>query len=300
MKEDVKKETPWRNESFDRFLQYCESERNFSDETIRAYEKDLDQFGEYCWTIGEQDYLDDLDQSALERYLAWLRKNELADSTIERRISTLRAFYKFLVRKELREDNPASDMSFRERGRKLPTVWSEQEIEEFLDVVDGPRDRALFELLYSTGVRVSELTALNWGDYSIEEQSIRVLGKGDTERIVPVGPPAARALEAYRREIPDGPEDPMFLNSRGERLTSRGVRYLVNKYQKTCSVSKPLSPHVFRHSCATHMLNRGANLKTVQALLGHTSLSTTQVYTHVSTDQLQKVYDRAHPRAHRQ
>lgn len=292
-------EKPWRNESFERFLQYCESERNFSEQTLRAYGKDLDQLGEYTWTTGSQTPLDELEEASLERYLAWLRRNELADSTIERRIATLRAFYQFLVRKDLRADNPASEISFRDRGRELPTVWSEEEIEAFLEVLDTPRDSALFEVLYSTGVRVSELTALDWGDYSEGERTLRVLGKGDKERVVPVGPPAADALGTYRVTTPDEPDDPMFVNLRGDRLTARGVRYLVDKYRKECRVSKPLSPHVFRHSCATHMLNRGANLKTVQALLGHTSLSTTQVYTHVSTDQLQKVYDDAHPRAHR-
>jgi integrase/recombinase XerD len=290
--------TPWRGDLLARFLQYCRAERDFSDETIRAYENDLDQLGEYSWTVGEQTTLDDLNEEHLERYLAWLRKQELSESTTERHMASIRAFFQFLVKKELRSDNPASNLSFKARGRKLPTVWSEQEIESFLDQLEAPRNRAIFELLYSTGMRVSELTNLNWEDYSQSERLVKIEGKGGKMRSAPVGPTAARALAQYRTTVSDDPDEPMFRNSRGDRLTARGVRYLVDKYKSECPVSKPLSPHVFRHSCATHMLNRGANLKTVQALLGHESLSTTQVYTHVSTDQLKKVYDSAHPRAY--
>lgn len=289
--------TPWRNEAFERFLQYCRNERNFSDRTIEAYENDLDRLGEYCWTVGKQKELDDLETDQLERYLAWLRKQELAESTVERHLASLRSFYEFLVNRDRRADNPASDLTFRDRGRKLPTVWSESEIEEFLDLLEGRRDRALFELLYSTGMRVSELTSLDWGDYSPSEHAVRVRGKGGKERVAPVGPQAAQCLNEYRGTTVDEPDAPIFTNNRGDRLTARGVRYLVDKYQAECPVAKPLSPHVFRHSCATHMLNRGAGLKMVQALLGHESLSTTQVYTHVSTDQLKEVYDEAHPRA---
>lgn len=291
-------EAPWRGDSYERFLQYCRNERDFSERTIRAYGKDLDRLGEFTWTTGGQDPIDELNEEDLQRYLAWLRKQELAQSTIERHIASLRAFYKFLVDREIRDDNPSADLSFRDRGRSLPTVWSEGEIESFLDELEGRRDRALFELLYSTGMRVSELTSLDWRDYSVGDRTVQVTGKGGKERLVPVGPTAAKCLREYRNTVEDDPESPMFRNSRSDRLTSRGVRYLVDKYQKQCPVSKPLSPHVFRHSCATHMLNRGADLKTVQALLGHESLSTTQVYTHVSTDQLKKVYDQAHPRAY--
>jgi site-specific recombinase XerD len=298
LSEPKEDESPWRGDSFDRFLQYCRAERDFSDQTIRAYENDLDRLGEYSWTVGEQSVVSDLNEEVLERYLAWLRKQELSESTIERHIASIRAFFQFLVKKEIRSDNPASNIAFSSRGRTLPTVWSEQEIESFLDQLEAPRNRAIFELLYSTGMRVSELTNLNWKDYSRSERIVRIEGKGGKMRSAPVGPTAARALAEYRSEVNDDPDEPIFRNSRGDRLTARGVRYLVDKFKTDCPVSKPLSPHVFRHSCATHMLNRGANLKTVQVLLGHESLSTTQVYTHVSTDQLKKVYDRSHPRAY--
>lgn len=289
--------TPWRNDSYRRFLQYCRSEKNFSEETLRAYKNDLDRLGEFCWTTGSQVELDRIDENQLEQYLAWLRKQELAESTVERHIASLRTFYSFLVDRKLRDDNPAAELSFQDRGRSLPTVWSEKEIERFLDELETPRDRAIFELLYSTGMRVSELVNLDWNDYSPSERTVTVLGKGGKERLTPVGPEAAKKLALYRDKVDDREDSPIFVNQNGDRLTTRGVRYLVDKYQKQCPVSKSLSPHVFRHSCATHMLNRGASLKTVQALLGHRSLSTTQVYTHVSTDQLKEVYDSSHPRA---
>ncbi len=288
---------PWRGESFERFLRYCRTERNFSDETVRAYEADLDRLGEYSWTVGKKITVDQYGEEQLQRYLAWMRQRELSENTLERHMASIRAFFEFLIKKEIRSDNPASELAFNSRGRDLPTVWNEQEIEAFLKVLEGTRDPAIFELLYSTGMRVSELTGLNWEDYSPSEQLVTIRGKGGKIRPVPVGPAAARAVERYRGTTVDKPEEPIFLNNRGNRLTPRGIRYLVDKYKAECPVSKPLSPHVFRHSCATHMLNRGANLKTVQVLLGHESLSTTQVYTHVSTDRLKEVYDTAHPRA---
>lgn len=295
-------EAPWHTEGVRRFFQYCRFEREYSDQTLRSYRQDLDHLGEFIHTVEGEDQLEELSEAELGEYLAWLRQLELADSTIERRVATLRSFYGFLVKRELRDDNPASELSFRDRRRTLPTVWSEKEITSFIELPDtskrtGKRDRALFEVLYSTGARVSEVSSLNWGDYDSSRGEIKLQGKGGKQRLVPIGPPAARALRDYRNTVPSGPEDPMFTNQRNERLTNRGIRYIVDKYQNRSSVAKPISPHVFRHSCATHMLNRGAGLRTVQELLGHSSISTTQVYTHVSTDQLKQVYDRSHPRA---
>lgn len=289
---------PWRGNGFERFLEYCRAEKNYSDQTLRAYSNDLDNLGEFCWEREMEISLHKVDEGILERYLAHLRTMQLSDSTVERHVSSISAFFQFLVNKEIRQNNPSSNMSFKNRSRKLPTVWSESEIEQFLDTLDKPRDNALFELLYSTGMRVSELTSLNWSDYSPSDRTVTVLGKGGKERIAPVGPESANKLKKYRSESNDEPDLPIFKNRFGERLTTRGVRYLVDKYKAECDVTKSLSPHVFRHSCATHMLNRGASLKTVQALLGHESLSTTQVYTHVSTSQLKKVYDQSHPRAY--
>ncbi len=295
---------PWQTEAYGRFIQYCRHERDFSDETVRAYRADLAQLGQFMLTLELGEELEELDEGALKQYLAWLREQGLASSTVERKVATIRAFYNFLVKRQLREDNPAADLAFRDRRRRLPTVWSENEIEKFLELPDtstrlGLRDRALFEVLYSTGARVSEAVGLDWGDYSRDNKQLKLMGKGGDQRVVPLGPPAFQTLEKYRGQVNSEVEEPMFKNSRGERITTRGVRYLVDKYSAQSSVSKSISPHVFRHSCATHMLNRGASLRVVQELLGHTNISTTQVYTHVSTDQLKRVYDETHPRAHR-
>lgn len=286
----------------EKFLQYCRFERDFSDSTIRAYEKDLQFLEEFVKTLEPEAELASLDRETLHQYLVWLREQELADSTIERRLATIKAFYKFLVKREYREDNPAGELSFRDTRRNLPTVWSEKEIQQFIELPDetedsGLRDRALLEVLYSTGARVSEVSDLDWKDYESTREQLKVVGKGGQKRLVPLGPPAREALEAYRGTVQSEDESPLFQNNRGGRLTSRGIRYLIDKYQAQCEVPKTISPHVFRHSCATHMLNRGASLRAVQELLGHTTISTTQVYTHVSTDKLKEIYDDAHPRA---
>lgn len=294
----------WRSEAVDRFLQYCRSERSFSDQTLRAYESDLEELVEYLRAVDGSTDLLAVDEDSLRGYLSWLRRRDLADSTVERRVSTVRSFFRFVSGRGMREDNPAADLNFSKRGRTLPTVWSESEIQSFLELPDttsrsGKRDRALFELLYSTGMRVSELTALDWGDVELDERRVRIERKGGDEAVVPIGAPAARALRSYRDAVSAEPDEPVFRNQKGGRLSARGVRYVVDRYRARSGVSKPITPHVFRHSCATHMLNRGADLKTVQALLGHASISTTQIYTHVSTDRLKRVYDEAHPRAHR-
>lgn len=296
--------TSWRSEAVDRFLQYCRSERSFSDQTIRAYESDLEELVEYLRAVDQSTDLLAVEEQALRGYLSWLRRRDLADSTVERRVSTVRSFFRFVSGRGMREGNPAADLNFSKRGRTLPTVWSESEIQSFLELPDttsrsGKRDRALFELLYSTGMRVSELTALDWGDVELDERRVRIERKGGDEAVVPIGAPAARALRSYRDAVSTEPDEPVFRNQKGGRLSARGVRYVVDRYRARSGVSKPITPHVFRHSCATHMLNRGADLKTVQALLGHASISITQIYTHVSTDRLKRVYDEAHPRAHR-
>jgi len=297
------KQTEQATDTLEKFLQYARHERDFSEQTVRAYQADLRQLQHYCRTIGVDHPLEQLETEHVEQYLAWLRQSERTDSTIERKLSTLRSFYGFLKKREIRSDHPASDLNFQNRHRHLPTVWSEKEIQQFLEEPDptseiGVRDRALFEVFYSTGARVSEVVGLNWQDYSRERTELTVLGKGKKPRSVPLGPPAVEALEEWRAQSRDAPERPIFTNQRGNRITTRGIRYLVDKYHSIVAVDKPISPHVFRHSCATHMLNRGASLPIVQEFLGHSSISTTQVYTHVSTDRVKQVYDRSHPRAY--
>jgi integrase/recombinase XerC len=289
-------------EALERFMQYARHDREFSDHTVEAYAADIHQLREYLETVGVDRPLVELSRDHLKQYLGWLRRQELSDSTVERKVSSVRSFYAFLLKREIRSDNPASDLSYRDTSRTLPTVWSEDEIEQFIEAPNDergevPRDRALFELMYSTGARVGEVAFLDWSDVSWDREELTVTGKGDKQRQVPLGPPAVNYLKRYYEARNPEPEDPVFVNSRGDRLTTRGIRYLVDKYQPHVPVSKPISPHVFRHSCATHMLNRGAPLPLVQKLLGHASISTTEIYTHVSTDQLKQTYDRAHPKA---
>ncbi|MFB6356036.1 MAG: site-specific tyrosine recombinase/integron integrase [bacterium] len=287
------------------FLQYARHEREFSEDTIEAYQRDLHGFQEFLRTFDRSKPFSEVTEDDLRQYLSWLRKRELSDRTVERKLASLRTFYKFLHSREYIDNNPSADVSFSSKEETLPTVWNEQEIQQFIklpnsDDSTGVRDRALFEVLYSTGARVSEIGRANWADYRPDRSSLRVTGKGDKQRLAPVGSSARESLKEYRSKRSPDPEDPLFVNSRGKRLTTRGIRYIIDKYQAKCDVNKPISPHVFRHSCATHMLNRGADLPVVQELLGHSTISTTQVYTHVSTDRLKQVYDEAHPRAYRQ
>jgi len=303
MKVEQQSDAPWWSDGLDRFVQYVRHEREHSEETMRAYLGDLNQLGQYIHTVHREIALDSLESDHIKQYLVWLRNRECSDSTIERKLASVRSFFQFLVKRDLRQDNPASDLQFRDRSRSLPTVWTEQEIQTFLERPDtstkvGLRDRALFEVMYSSGARVSEVIGLNWQNYSRDRGEIVVEGKGNKQRTAPLGPFAVNALEEHRARESSSEDEPIFRNQRGNRLTSRGVRYLVDTYQEKVPVSKPISPHVFRHSCATHMLNRGAPLPLVQTLLGHSSISTTQVYTHVSTDQLKQAYDKAHPRAY--
>ncbi len=292
------------------FLDYCRYERDFSPRTLTAYEQDLQLFEEFLTTFDPQSDLLEVDQTMVHQFILWQRSRQLARSTIERRLASLKSFYRFIVKRELSDNHPLTDIKFTNKSRNLPTVWSEREIVKFIELPDltaffGQRDRALFELLYSTGARVSEASQLDWKDYQSSRPTLQIIGKGGRRRVVPLGPPAVRSLDDYRRGWNSfyrsvEPEDPLFINNRRDRLSPRGIRYLVDKYQAISTVPKQISPHVFRHSCATHMLNRGADLRTVQELLGHTTISTTQIYTHLSTDRLKQVYDSSHPRAYKQ
>lgn len=289
-------------EVVDDFLTYCREDRDYSEETVRSYRRDLTSLLQFLDLYELNDNPEDLSRDRILQFADWLRQQELAESTLDRRYACLRSFYQHLQRKGIRDDNPAEDLRLESRGERLPTVWSENELQKLLELPDrsteaGRRDKALLELMYSTGVRVSEVASSNWENLGPDGDRLTVMGKGDRRRVVPIGPPAREALEEYRRDRVPDPEDPLFVNSRGDRLTTRGIRYVVDQYARESSVDKNLSPHVFRHSCATHMLNRGASLRMVQEMLGHETISTTQIYTHVSTDRLSAVYDQAHPRA---
>jgi integrase/recombinase XerC len=243
-----------------------------------------------------------VDRWTLRKYLSSLhRKNK--KSSIARKISTLRTFFKYLVREELVTANPAKSVSTPKREKPLPSTLT---VDEAFRLVESPseeegqqaRDRAILELLYSSGIRVSELVGLNLGQLDLELGIVKVMGKGRKERIVPVGSKAIEAVNAYLEErgTVNG-EDALFINSRGGRLTARSVGRLVKTYTKRSGIFRKISPHSLRHTFATHLLDSGADIREIQEMLGHASLSTTQRYTHLTMGKLMEVYDKAHPRS---
>lgn len=292
------------------FLDYLEIEKNCSGNTLKSYENDLKKFEKFLKRetssrVGLEK--GEIDRFLIRKYLAYLRDLGLKKKTISRKLSTLRSFFRFLIREGKIRDNPALLISAPRQEQRLPSFLSLPEINELISLPNekellGLRDKAILEILYGSGLRVSELVGLNLSDIDLLLESLMVLGKGRKERIVPIGSFAQRALRSYleRRSqlIMAGREEKaLFLNNRGRRLTPRGVEFILNKYIYRLSVVKGVSPHTLRHTFATHLLNGGADLRAVQELLGHKLLSTTQIYTHVTTERLKAVYDKAHPRA---
>jgi integrase/recombinase XerC len=293
----------------DAFLRAARAERDLSPHTLDAYAADLRQFRE--WT--SRSAIDDLravDRKILRAYVAWLGARGYARRTIARKASAVRSMFSWAVVHELIESNPAADLPTPKLGRVLPRVLKASEAAELCDLParDDPvgiRDRAVFELLYGSGLRVAELCGLDLDDVDLGRANLRVTGKGRKERIVPIGAPAARALRTYlgggRRDLlarsPVPPEPAaVFLNRRGARLKPRSVRAALEGYLRA-EGRRTVGPHALRHSFATHLLDGGADLRAVQELLGHESLATTQIYTHISTERLRAVYDESHPRA---
>lgn len=290
------------------FLKYLRYERNMSPETIRAYEKDLHQFLRFfSRDDGSQLNPAKFDALQLREYLSYLKDKNYQKTTVVRKLATIRSFYKCLLRKGIVSTNPLADIPTPKVEKKVPHFLSTDEVETLLNAPQGNsfqsvRDRAILETLYSTGLRVSELTALNVSDLDMSSEVIKARGKGDRDRIVPLGSFALQAIRRYeetRSQVPNINEkdpDALFLNRFGDRLSSRSIRKIIDKYIKITGMSEKTSPHTLRHSFATHLLNRGANLRTVQELLGHKHLSTTQIYTHISTDAVKEAYEEAQPR----
>ncbi len=291
----------------DNFLEYLESERNFSEHTVRAYSTDIVEFVRF----GEKGAAlqpDGVDHLMLRGYLAHLRNSGRARSTIARKLSSVRAFFRYLVREEVVEDNPAADMRSPRKEQRLPGVMDEKQVQTLIEQPDistflGLRDHLILEVLYSTGMRASELIGANVDDLDLIGEVIRVRGKRRKERLAHLGTYAVAAIEDYleaRRLHPRAPffdKRALLLNRFGKRLTDRSLRRTVHKYFVRTGLKLNVTPHTLRHSFATHLLDRGADLRSVQELLGHESLQTTQVYTHVSAERLRKTYDKAHPRA---
>lgn len=290
----------------DRFVDHLAHERQASPNTVRGYSRDLNDLAAF---LGMQERFTPREVTPLEirAFLADLQERGSSRATIARKLAAVRSFFKFLVREGRIESSPARAVKTPKQVRKLPSFLQEEEVSKLLDE-PGPgdafpaRDRALLETLYSTGLRVSELIGLNLSDLDMVSALLRTRGKGRKERLVPVGSVAVSAIRDYligeRRELCQG-RDPeaLFLNRDGKRLSARSVRRVVQRYIQRTGLPTSTSPHTLRHTFATHLLDRGADLRAVQELLGHESLSTTQIYTHVSTERMRETYLRAHPRA---
>jgi integrase/recombinase XerC len=284
-----------------KFINYLEVEKDASNHTLLNYHKDLEEFASFI----DSDDLKAITHLKLRTWLAYLKKKDYAKSTIARKLATLRSFFKFCVRENFIETNPAVSLATPKQEKKLPNFLTENEIIKLLEAPDkntetGLRDRAILETLYSTGMRVGELVGLNTENVDFIGGVIKVRGKGKKERLVPVGESALKAIRQYleKKVIPHGESSRVvFLNKRGRRINQRTIRRIVEKYIKVFSNKTGISPHTLRHSFATHLLDRGADLRSVQELLGHANLSTTQIYTHITAQRLKEVYSKAHPRA---
>ena len=291
--------------SVQQFLKHLEAERNSSPHTLRCYEDDLVQFEAYLVEVsGEGADPTSADARRLRGFSAWLSGREYAPSTIARRLASLRSFYRYQRRQGVVVGDPASGLRNPKQPKRLPKLLGVDEVIRLLDAIPtsdeaGVRDRAMFETLYGGGLRVSELVGLELADLDEETELVRVRGKGRRERLCPVGPMAMNWMTRWRAlRRPSNPaETALFLNQRGSRLTTRSVGRILQTYLVAQGMDPASSPHTLRHSFATHLLDGGADLRSVQDLLGHRSLTTTQIYTHVTQERLIDAYNDAHPRA---
>jgi integrase/recombinase XerC len=293
----------------EKFEHYLSVEKNVSPHTLRNYVTDLRQFSHYLHSEYPERDFTTVDSLTIRSYLGVLHKKN-RKSSIARKLASLRTFYTFLIRKGLLKDNPAAVVSTPRLEKHMPSFLSIDEMFSLLTMPDdttlaGIRDRAIMEMLYSSGLRVSELVGMNEEHLDVNLGIVKVMGKGKKERIVPVGGKALEALQNYSNALevmhestpPHSTKRPLFLNQRGGRLTARSVARIINRYIEQCGLLKNISPHSLRHTFATHMLDAGADLRAIQELLGHVSLSTTQKYTHVSVSKLMETYDNAHPKS---
>ena len=291
------------------FLAKLEHEKGYSEHTLRAYHKDLSQFDTF---LGDEkcSSLKTVNHLLLRKFLAVLRTNNYSKTTIARKLASIRSFFKFLIQVGELVSNPFEALRTPKQDKKLPHFLSISDVDVLLKTPDcsnsmGLRDLAMLETLYSTGIRVSELVNLDDGDIDFFGGMIKVTGKGKKERIVPIGSHATKAIREYLDSRSKRKKDekkkisrnePLFLNKYGNRLTARSVARTLDKYLKMSGINLLTSPHTFRHSFATHLLDKGADLRSVQELLGHSNLSTTQIYTHITTERLKAVYEKSHPR----
>ncbi len=303
------------------FLDYLKLERHFSDYTVKSYGADLIQFVQFlAGQVGNHAPTEDLCRPELDEkllkcetltireFLACLYARNYTKSTTARKLATLRSFYKYLVKRNLTADSPLKAIRTPKQEKRLPKCMDLEQVQKLLEAPAGvdllsARDKAMLEVLYSSGIRVSELVELEMSDLDLQEGILRVRGKGRKDRLTPIGSQALNAIKHYfelrnaDHRISAQHAGRVFLNKHGKPLSTRSVRRKLDKYLVSAGLDPGISPHTLRHSFATHLLNNGADLRSVQELLGHQSLSTTQVYTHLSTSRLKQVYDHAHPRA---
>jgi tyrosine recombinase XerC len=287
------------------FLDYLRYERNASPHTLSSYRIDLLQLADYL--AARKIRLREVDNVVLRGFLLELHQKKISKASAARKLAAIRSFFQFGLKSRIVDDNPAKVVAMPRLEKHVPGFLSEDEMGRFLELPApddrlGARDRAILELFYATGVRVSELVGIDLADLSLAERMIRVRGKGKKERIVPFGRLAAESLEAYLKTRPAllgrGPAVvALFLNYRGTRISARSVERLVDKYIRQTAIRRKISPHSLRHSFASHLLGRGADLRVIQELLGHESLATTQKYTHMDLKQILEIYRKSHPRA---
>lgn len=284
----------------EKFIRYLEIEKNYSSHTILNYRLDLEDFYKFLGGLE----LEKVDYLLLRKYLAVLKEKNLGARSIGRRLSALRSFFKFLTREGYLKTNPILILSSPKLEKHLPDFLTEEEVAKLIESAFGRsekderglRDRAVLETFYSTGMRISEVAGLSTQDIDFISGTLKVFGKGKKERIVPIGEAAIASIRRYL-EKRKKQNEALFLNKNGKRISTRGMRDIFEKYVHLAGIRHGVSPHTLRHSFATHLLNRGADLRTVQELLGHANLSTTQIYTHLTTERLKSIYDKAHPHA---
>ena len=299
-------------EKIDLFVLYLRNERRYSELTIQAYQRDLKEFEDFLLKSGGLQF-DQIGYQDVRLFVAFLTERQLSRTTIARKLSSLRSFFKYALQRNWTAVNPLELIQYKSKKQRLPEFFYENEINSILDAAEQDehpsalRNIALLELLYATGMRVSECCELTLQQIDFTLQIIRVIGKGNKERIVPVGDQAIRAIRQYQMElreellIPQSPySDYLFLSDKGKPLTAAQVRTILNRLVDKHGLNLSIHPHKLRHTFATHLLNNGADMRSVQELLGHVDLSSTQIYTHVTKDKLKETYLKVHPRAKRQ
>jgi len=293
------------NDFIEKFIEYLQDEKNYSEHTCNDYKDDLEQFNQFLNKLNLQN-IEQIDHIIIRQFLGELNQKDYSKKSIARKLASIKSFFKFLLKRGYINSNPAEYVSTPKLPKLLPHFLYEDEITEIIESFDGDdfesvRNKAILETLYSTGMRVSELVNLDLQDIDIFQGIARVYGKGKKQRIVALGSKCREALNTYlvyRKNLLDNQgitTEALFINTRGKRLTDRGVRYIFKSHITKLAKEKKVSPHTIRHTFATHMLNNGCDLRVVQEFLGHVSLSTTQIYTHIGKKQLKNIYEKYHP-----